>query len=432
MEEESNPVVPVWTLATGEASVPTTMPGADHMTPDVLRGLRTALASMADVPIATLEAHPLPANLDRRGGIHLESTSPLARHLSQLISQTPKTTGSAAAGAATGEALYRMVVPAKVAGQVSKGIVKPIASKAVAGGIHGTLKSSSRIAGQATFVPVAGKTATTGVAGGAAIAGAGVMTVAAPLVLMAVAVGVSAYADQQRQKAIENITALLEKLHDDALARERSALNGCRDSIEKATAILLDQGRIGASLGLDSAVHTISTALAEAEGRLSGWQKSLAGFGDGRVEASAVQKHFEGIDQPSGKFRAHIELAAAAIALKKRVLVLQAVEHSQMDESNPFESFVRTLKKDEQRVLELESGITEVLTRLSTLELTRSKRLVDKFLLTSGEVDHLLTTSYKLRELGDELPDSNPTDVAIEIARERDGSIVVFPAQPAS
>jgi len=427
---EDKPVVPVWTLATRDVSVPTTIPGTDRLTPEVLRGLRTTLAALADAPIATLEAHPLPKDLDRKGGIHLESTSPLATHLSQLISETPKATGSAAAGAAAGEALYRMVVPANVAKQVSEGLVKPIASNAVAGGIHGTLKGSSRIVSQATFVPVAGKTATTGVAGGAAIAGAGVMTVAAPLVLMVVAVGVSAYADQQRQKAIENITELLEKLHDEALARERSDLNGCRDSIEKATAILLDQGRIGASLGLDSAVHTISTALAHAEGRLSSWEKSLEKLGVGPVEASAVQKHFEGIDQPAGKFRAHIELAAAAIALKKRVLVLQAVEHAQMDEANPFESFVRSLKKDEQRVLELESGITDVLTRLSTLELTRSKRIADKFLLTSGEVDQLLKTTYTLRALGDDLPSANATDVAIEIARETDGSIVVFPAIP--
>ena len=431
MDAEENPVVPVWTLATRDVSVPTTIPGTERLTPEVLRGLRTTLAALADAPIATLEAHPLPKDLDRKGGLHLESTSPLATHLSQLISQTPKATGSAAAGAAAGEALYRMVVPANVAKQVSEGLVKPIASKAVSGGIHGTLKGSSRIVSQATFVPVAGKTATTGVAGGAAIAGAGVMTVAAPLVLMAVAVGVSAYADQQRQKAIENITELLEKLHDEALARERSDLNGCRDSIEKATAILLDQGRIGASLGLDSAVHTISTALAHAEGRLMGWQKSLKKLGSGPVEASAVQKHFEGIDQPAGKFRAHIELAAAAIALKKRVLVLQAVEHAQMDVSNPFESFVRTLKKDEKRVLELESGITDVLACLSTLELTRSKRIADRFLLTSGEVDHLLKTTYTLRALGDDLPGANTSDVAIEIARGTDGSIVVFPAIPA-
>lgn len=427
MDNENNPVVPVWTLATRDVGVATTIPGAERMTPEVLQGLRSTLAAIADVPIATLEAHPLPANLDRRGGIHLESTSPLATHLSQLVRQTPKAPAPAAEGAAAGEALYRMVVPAKVAKQVSEGLVNPIASKAVSGGIHGTLKGSSRIVGQATFVPVASKGATVG-AGGAAVAGAGVMTVAAPLVLMAVAVGVSAYADQQRQKAIAHITQLVEKLHDDQLARERSALNGCRDAIEKATSVLLDQGRIGASLGLDSAVYTISTALADAEARLTRWQQALSGFGDKPVELPALLKAIKGIEQDEGEFHVHLQLAKAAIELKKRVIVLQAVEHAQMDESNPFESFVRTLNKDKRRILELESGMTDVLTKLSQLKLTRSKSWADKHLLTSAQADQLLSLAYKLQALGYDLPSNESTDVAIEIAQERDGSIVVFPA----
>ena len=107
----------------------------------------------------------------------------------------------------------------------------------------------------ATFVPVAGKAAVAGAAtgsaatAGVAVASAGALTVAAPLVLMAVAVSVSAYADHQRQKAIERITDLLEQLHDDNLESERNELDGCRDAIDKATSILLDQGRIGLSLG---------------------------------------------------------------------------------------------------------------------------------------------------------------------------------------
>ena len=423
-------VVPVWTLSTKEVSAAVSIPGTEKMTPEVLQGLRSTLAAIADVPIATLEAHPLPTNLDRRGGIHLESTSPLATHLSQLVRQTPNAPAAAAEGAAAGEVLYRMVVPAKVAKQVSQGLVSPVASKAVSGGIHGTLKGTSRIVGQSTFVPVASKGATVG-AGGAAVAGAGVMTVAAPLVLMAVAVGVSAYADQQRQKAIANVTELVEKLHDDQLARERSALNGCRDAIEKATSVLLDQGRIGASLGLDSAVHTISTALAESEARLTRWKQSLVQFGDKPVELPALQKAIKGIDQEEGEFHVHLQLAKAAIELKKRVIVLQAVEHAQLDESNPFESFVRTLNKDKQRILELESGMTDVLTKLSQLTLTRSKGWADKHLLTAGQADQLLGVAYKLRALSDDLPGNETTDVAIEIAQDRDGSIVVFPALPA-
>ncbi|MDI9956815.1 MULTISPECIES: hypothetical protein [Rhodococcus] len=47
----------------------------------------------------------------------------------------------------------------------------------------------------------------------------------------------------------------------------------------------------------------------------------------------------------------------------------------------------------------------------------------------SSEVDKMLRTAYLLRELGDGVAMSdNESDVAIEIARRRDGSVVVFPA----
>ena len=163
--------------------------GAESVAPQRFAELRNALAAMADVPIATLEAHPLPSNLDRGSGILLDAASPLARHLSQLIAQTPKFMATGG----TGEALYRMVVPAKVAAQVGGGLIKPMASKAASGGVHSALVGSSGIAAQATFVPVSGTAAAAaGAAGGSAAtagataASAGALTVAAPLVLMAV------------------------------------------------------------------------------------------------------------------------------------------------------------------------------------------------------------------------------------------------------
>jgi hypothetical protein len=390
---------------------------------------------MADAPIATLEAHPLTTSIDRSKGLHLDAASPLATHLSQLIAQTSKPAPAAVVGSGS-ETLYRMVVPAKVASQVSGGLVKPMASKAVPGGVHSAMTGSSGIAAQATFVPVAaGEAAAAGAAGGSAAtagvaaAGAGAMTVAAPLVLMAVAVGMSAYADQKRQQAIDNITSLLEKLHDDNLQRERMALNGCRAAIDKATAILLDQGRIGASVGLSPAVYAIDTAVAEADSRLKKWQAAITELGDGPVEIAKLRTKFDGIDKDEGGlFRAHLDLAELAIALKKRVLVLQAVEHAQVDESNPFESFVQALRADQQRVLELESGIGDVLRRLSTLRLTRP-RGVREIMFSRSEVDTLLSTSYRLRELASGVDDgARKSDVAIEIVRSADGSVVVLPA----
>lgn len=424
--------VPVWTLATRDVAVPAMMEGA--MTPERLGELRTVMATMADAPIATLEAHPIPNDLDRSSGLHLDSVSPLATHLSQLVSQTSKA-APAATAAGGSEVLYRMVVPAKFAAEVSSGLVKPMASKAVSGGLHSALTGSSKIAAQATFVPVAGKAAAAGAAGGSAAtaglaaAGAGALTVAAPLVLMALAVGISAHADQKRQQAIEKITSLLERLHDEALQRERSALNGCRAAIEKATAVLLDQGRVGASLGLDSASYAIEVAIAQAEDRLKKWRVGLAELGDEPVELAKLRTTFDGVDEDAGKFRAHLELAALAVAMKKRVIVLQAVEHAQMDQSSPFATFVGELKREQQRVNELDAGINSVLRRLSTLELDRPHGIHRKF-FTPGEVDKLLRTSYKLRAFGENVSLSGRTsDIAIEIARSADGSVVVFPAQ---
>lgn len=430
MDDQQN-VVPVWTLATQHVNTPL-ITGTDEMTPELVRHLRAVLADMANAPIATLEAHPMPAGLDHRGGIHLEKSSPLATQLSQLINQTPKLSKTVVSEAVGGEVLYRMVVPAKIAEQVSKGVVKPMASKAVAGGVHGALTKSSRIVGQATYVPVAGKAGAAGAAGGAAAAGAGAgaVTLAAPLILMTVAVGVSAYADQKRQEAMENITGLLEKMASADLQKERTDLNGCRDAIDKATALLLDQGTIGLTIGLDSAVDTINKAIALAEDRLAAWRRELEGFGSKPVQVNDLLKAFPDIAQPTSEFRAHLEIAAVAVALKRRVIVLQAVQHTQMNQDNPFEGFTRTLRKDEERLVELESGITDVLRKLSEVRVIRSKRFLDKHLLTAGEADSLLDTAYKLRELGDQLPSDKPSDVEIDIARSQDGSVIVFPVRP--
>ena len=162
---DNDNVIPVWTLATKQAEVPA-IPDEGTMTPDRLAELRTVLAVLAETPIATLEAHPLPKSIDLDRGISLDSASPLATHLSQLISQTSNASSSSAV--ASGETLYRMVVPAKVAAQVGSGLVKPMTSKAAAGGVHSALIGSSGIAAQASFVPVAGQAAAVGAAGGSA------------------------------------------------------------------------------------------------------------------------------------------------------------------------------------------------------------------------------------------------------------------------
>ncbi|MFJ9262489.1 hypothetical protein ACIRP4_19765 [Streptomyces bacillaris] len=425
--------VPVWTLATGDVRVPA-VAGDGPMTAERLGELRGVLAALADRPIATLEAHPLPDKLDRGRGIALEAASPLAQHLSELVTRTARSSSTAAKATAGGETLYRMVVPAKFAAQFDQGFICSMGSRAIAGGVRGPLvDTTGKIVSGVTFMPVGGA-AVGGAVGGAGVAAAGgaALTVAAPFVLMAVAVGVSAHADRKRQQAIEHITELLEQLREEKLDDEHSALDGCRDAIDKATAILLDQGKLGISLGLDSAVHAINTALGAADRRLARWRSALDKLPAGEaVEIGTLTKSFPGIDEEGGRFRAHLELAALASALKRRANVLQAVEHAQNDPDNLFESFTRALRRDQQRLDELESGIADVLVRLSALELARPGGLRPP-VFTPGEVDRLMRAMYRIRRLGDDVAGgSRVADVAIEMARERDGSLVVFPAVPA-
>lgn len=435
MSDVNGTVVPLWTLSTAEAStaVPA-FPDEGELTPERLSELRSALAAFASAPLVTLEAHPLPVKHDRTSGLPLGAMSPLAQEISRLVANSPKVPAVTQI-AQSGEVLYRMHVPAKVASQFGKGLVRPMTSKAVEGGVYGDLVAStgkSVVAAKATFVPV--ETAAAGAKGtaiGTAAGTAGVgtaMTVAAPLVLMAVAVGASAYADHERQRAIENITELLEKLHDDKLESERSELDGCRDAIDKATALLLDRGKVGASLGLDSAVHAISIATQRAQTRVKKWEASLdAVLEDDYVDVTELVAAFPGIATDVGEFRAHLEMAALAVSLKRRVIVLQGVEAGQNDQENPFENFARSLREDQQRINELEGRIENVLRRVSAIELRTPKRFIDK-MMTRKQVDSLLDASYRLRAFDPGAVRSN-ANVIIDIEKHEDGTLLVLPAR---
>ncbi|OZC49307.1 hypothetical protein CH289_17380 [Rhodococcus sp. RS1C4] len=428
---ESGNVVPFWTLATKEVKAPSVSSEAS-MTPARLTELRTVLAAVVDAPLATLEAHPLPSSADLSGGIHLESLSPLAMQLSQLIQSSRSSTGQTLQS--NGETLYRMVVPAKVAGQVGSGLVKSMVSKTVSGGFRSALVGRSGIVAHASYVPVAGKAAAMGAAGGsaatvgAAAAGATALTVAAPLVLMAVAVGLNARAERNRQETLDKMVDLLEELKDNALTSERSSLNACIPIIDTASAVLLDEGKVGASLGLDTAVFQINVGLANAETRLAGWEAALDKFRNGRVEVAQLNKVFKGIGEEGGEFRAHLELAKLAIDLKQRVILLQAVEHAQSDAANLFESFTRALKQHDQRVVALQERISKLLLRLSSLEIDRTHGVRD-FVFSSSQVDELLRTSRRVHQLKESVDSAGPqSDLAIEIARKADGSLIVLPA----
>lgn len=160
------------------------------------------------------------------------------------------------------------------------------------------------------------------------------------------------------------------------------------------------------------------------------WQAALDSVReDDHVDVAELEGAFPGGTGEGGKFRTHLEMAALAIALKRRVIVLQGVEAGQSDQDNPFENFVRSLRDDQQRINELEERIGGVLRQLSALELRSPKRLIDK-VMTGKQVDTLLEVSYRLRALAPaDSVSRTGSDVVIEIEQHKDGTLLVLPAR---
>ena len=98
----------------------------------------------------------------------------------------------------------------------------------------------------------------------------------------------------------------------------------------------------------------------------------------------------------------HREPARLTIASKRRRLVLQAVEHAQMDDgTNPVANFVSTLLEGERGVKGLEPALSSVLLQLSALELKRNNSPLHP-VSTPGEVGTPKAV-HRRRNFGDDL-----------------------------
>jgi hypothetical protein len=416
----------VWTLATEADKISDAhrFPvDEEGLTPERLASLREALGAFLETPLVTVEAYRLPPDVHISGGQLLDAASPLAIHLANLVKRSPAVMSKPAEVAKSAETLYRMVVPRAVAAQMGAGLVRSMPSAAVKGGMHSAILGKAGILGQASFVPVATVAGATGVAGAA-----GVITVAAPFILLAIATAASVYAEEQRRRALQRVTELLEELQDQSLNEERDRLNGAARAIEKATALLFEKGEVGHSLGLDSAVNSVDTALASAIRRAATWRSRLDGLPSEGAEVSALCKAFPGIDEPDGRFRIELRLASLAIAMKRRVAVLQAVEHAQMSPDKTFVRFTAMLKDEQATVDEVETTLRALLADLADLRLRAPNKQL-YLLMARGEVNDLLKWPGRLRELAAEesVPAAELTDLEVGLVHHRDGKLRVLP-----
>ena len=389
--------LPFWILSSGpEEPLPIDVRvKGEGLTAAKLQQLRSALAAFADDPPVTLERYELPAG-SITGGHLVAQGAPILKHLAQIIGPKAAAANGTSAG---GETLYRMVVDQRIAGQLAQGLARPM--NAAGGGIYGDiLGNGGRIAAKARFMPVAaaeGGGVGLAAAGGAAIGLGGAAVAAAPFVIMMIAAASEIYAEEQRRRALERIESSLKEILNNDLDQEMAAINGAMPALAKATSLLVDEGRLGAALGIDAAVNAIDTAIARAEHRAQRWLGEVSQLSQ-KATVDQIEKAFPGVKDGDGRFVAELRMAGLAIAAKRRIMVLQAVEHAQINQGLSLKSFLAEIGHESTALNELEASLIDLLTRLSEVPIRVGGGIRDRILL-SHDADELLKWPERLRDL---------------------------------
>ena len=391
-------LLPFWILGSGPEEplqVDVRVQG-EGLTAAKLRQLRSALAAFADDPPVTLERYELPAGTIT-GGHPVAQGAPLLQHLAEIVGQKAAAAPGASAG---GETLYRMVVDQRIAGQLAQGLAHPM--KAAAGGFHGDFLGKAGVVGKATLFPVTaaegGGIGLAAAGGGAAVGLGGAAIAAAPFVIAALAAASAIYAEEQRRHALERIEESLKELHQNNLDQEMADINGAMPALAKATSLLVDEGRLGAALGIDAAAHAIDTAIARAEHRTKHWLQDVSQLSQ-RATADQIEKSFPGVKDGDGRFVAELRMAGLAIAAKRRLMVLQAVEHAQINQGLSLKRFLAEIEREATALNELEVSLIDLLTRLSELPIRTGGGIFDRLHLSADDADELLKWPERLRDL---------------------------------
>lgn len=223
------------------------------------------------------------------------------------------------------------------------------------------------------------------------------MVAAAPFVVLAIAAAGAIYTEEQRRRALERIESSLKELLQNDLDQEMAAINGAMPALAKATSLLVDEGRLGTSLGIDSAAYAIDTAIERAKSRTQRWLQDVSLLSQ-KATVDQIEKAFPGVKNGDGRFVAELRMAGLAIAAKRRSMVLQAVEHAQLNQAMSLRRFLAEIEREAMALDELEASLIDLLTRLSELPIRVGSGIRGRILLSS-DADELLKWPERLRDL---------------------------------
>ena len=346
---------------------------------------------------------PAPINVTSWGA-PLSATSGLARQLATVVQN---------AGAqlpAAGETLFRVQLPA---GQTVANLIP-----AIGGGLRPMTKlaGSSKFAGQAKLLPVAG-----GVAGGAALG---------PLLaVVALSVGAEMLASHQQNAKLDAIKQVVPRLEHHEIDKIVAALDSAEGVLHDSMTALLDKLDVPEAVGLGSTAGSVKETKALALNWLTKWEAVADRFEtDQRVDIEDLKEHMA--KTAIGGFEAfgqQVQLTYRALALDSRVHIVAMAEATVQRPDESFEHFQASI----QRRLAENAGnldrLSRVVRRFAGMRLTVAVARIDK----RNELSMLQARLVRLAfAIGDapQLPPLLTADqrLVIEAVRRRDGSIIML------
>lgn len=281
-------------------------------------------------------------------GMVAQGTGAFAKAISQVTAQFSR--------AETTQGLYRAFAPT---GAITRDLVP-----AVGGGFQGLVRGAgtTKIAGQARFVPVA--------------AGAGATVAAGPLIAtVGLAVTSEMLAQHQMNKKLESISSVLMDLQYRADQEERSVLDTATRQASRVAGYLLDQASIPSISSAAHAFGELDTLASSYTSRLGRWSDTVAKHADAeRVYAPDLMKDLVGKrNDPTRDFEQMVAQTYEALALRARLVVLEKVA---AEFSNPNRSLTHVeavLRSELTDIAEQQARLVRLLEDLSVMQLDSSK-----------------------------------------------------------
>jgi hypothetical protein len=352
---------------------------------------------------------------DRKVGTALSATSALGRQLGQILSEVGNASPNAAS--ASNGMLFTLELP--------NGSVLTDLVPATGGGFRGMTRAagSSNISGHARLLPA-------GSGEGAAVAGA--VALGPALALMAVAVGGEALARYQLEKKLDANHDAVRDVDRQLFAAKVAKLDSAEQALKQASAAIMDQVSIPASVGLGAAVNGVREVVSEGRGWLTGWEKGAESLttkrADTGVDLGSMERALGITDDDYSQFARRAELFYRALVLDARAQVLTGAEAAFSHPDSPLTYLRVTLNRSLKENAELQERLREVMWKLSASPIGYSLPAMPNTGKKAARCDRMLRgMAMAFARMPDAPPVLGPNGrQVVEILRKRDGTVHVL------